>query len=218
MKTVLLSAVTAAAVSAVVVFAPVFLHGDYEHPEKDEVVPKLLVSFSTGNQSSGSGIYIGNDTILTAKHVVASPDGVVFPDIRVKTLEGGLLRISQVKLYDNDLAAVVVAEHSFKTAAEVDCSPLRPGDRVFALGHPLGMEYVYTFGRVATKKQDIGPWPNAQLVNTTVGYGMSGGSLFTSSGKVAGVIVGIIAGLFSLSSDLAIVLPGETVCAAIPSR
>lgn len=74
----------------------------------------------------------------------------------------------------------------FKSVSLGSTEPLTVGDRVFAIGSPLGLERTVTEGIVSTKTRQIGG--DLYLQTTTqINPGNSGGPLFNLAGQVIGI-------------------------------
>lgn len=82
--------------------------------------------------------------------------------------------------------ALVSTPPSFDPVATITASELRAGQRVFAVGHPLGIEYAVTAGIVSDPGREDGDslWTMVDLV--THG-GNSGGGLWNERGQLVGV-------------------------------
>ena len=88
-----------------------------------------------------------------------------------------------------DLALLRIEDQNaprFKSIALGSAEPLAVGERVFAIGSPLGLERTVTEGIVSTKTRQIGG--DLYLQTTTqINPGNSGGPLFNLAGQVIGI-------------------------------
>ena len=91
------------------------------------------------------------------------------------------------------------------------------GDYVTAIGNPLGIEFISSYGRVAGEPREFLPnWKSAFVTDLTVIMGNSGGAMFSADGKVIGIVVG--APLAPLQSGgntyigFSFVVPSSVVC------
>lgn len=86
----------------------------------------------------------------------------------------------------HDLALVSVPP-SLEPIATIDASALRAGQRVFAIGHPLGIEYAVTAGIVSNPTREDGDGGVWTLVDLVTHGGNSGGGLWNERGQLVGV-------------------------------
>ncbi len=149
-------------------------------------------------KAEGSGIIISEDGyILTNYHVVsfADPEGpfsrntlleVFLPDGREARAQfiGGYQR--------NDIAVIKIGMADLPVAELGDSSLLRIGERVVAIGNPLGMEFAgsVTVGYVSALNRTITIGDTyLELIQTdaAINPGNSGGALVNSRGQVIGI-------------------------------
>jgi len=151
----------------------------------------VLVQTPTG---LGSGFVIHPDGfVMTNDHVVAGENRIT---MTVFQQDGSELRRrvhEQVRIVatspELDLALLHIEDgegRTFKTVALGDSDDLRPGQTVFAVGSPLGLERTVSQGIVSLRNRPIG---GHLYVQTTaqISPGNSGGPLFNLRGEVVGV-------------------------------
>lgn len=134
----------------------------------------------------GSGVHIGGGNILTAAHVVGDQKTV-----KIKTLAGteGEATVLWVnKDYD---VALIHTDGNVSGSSELDCREPRFGEQLQAIGNPLGMEFIASFGRVAGKARATGPWKSVVVTDMTTVMGQSGGGVFANDGRIVGINVGV---------------------------
>ncbi len=141
------------------------------------------------NVGTGSGVLVhAQGFVVTAAHVVEDADG-----IEVQWKDGFSSEATIVSLSrSEDVALLKVAKLPPKVVvAKVgDSDALKPGQRLFAIGAPYGLEHTVTAGVVSAMR---GSWQRGlmprHLVQTDVpiNQGNSGGPLFTESGEVVGI-------------------------------
>ncbi|MBB5664722.1 serine protease Do [Rhizobium leguminosarum] len=134
----------------------------------------------------GSGVHIGGGNILTAAHVVGDQKTV-----KIKTLAGteddaAVLWVN--KDYD---VALIHTDGNVSGSSELDCREPRFGEQLQAIGNPLGMEFIASFGRVAGTGRQTGPWKRVIVTDMTTVMGQSGGGVFANDGRVVGINVGV---------------------------
>lgn len=133
----------------------------------------------------GSGFVISSDgKIVTNYHVIRDAQKAL-----VKLTNGSFFPVESVLATDpiEDLAIIKVAGKNLPTLKIADSGTVRVGERVIAIGNPLGLETTVTDGIVSAIRTDE---RNASWIQTTapVSPGNSGGPLLRLDGTVVGVI------------------------------
>jgi S1-C subfamily serine protease len=168
----------------------------------DDVIRSQVIrirSRSCDGVGIGSGILIEPDILVTNRHVV---EDAVHLDI--DTWDGRSLSvISATQSNVDDLAIIHLAAPVVSGARLANTDPI-PGDRVRALGYPLGKELASTTGRVVDyvsgDRYDV---PGQVLrASAEIQPGNSGGPLLDSSGSVVGIVFAI-----DLHSGYALAIP-----------
>lgn len=143
----------------------------------------------------GSGFFLHEDGhLVTNFHVI---EGETRISVEVYHLQAGQLerrsykdvRIVAMNKFA-DLALLKVDDKEapkFRRVLVGDTDALAVGERVFAVGSPLGLERTVTEGIVSTKTRQVG---GELYLQTTaqINPGNSGGPLFNQRGEVVGVI------------------------------
>lgn len=154
----------------------------------------------------GTGICINEDSdyyyILTAQHVVAARMGNV---VSVRTRDKLIYAGEIIKEDTNvDLALLKVKKWTDVSLTTVKLSNNEPKikDRVFIVGHPLGISWTLVEGVVSNLN-------NKTFIMTTAPttFGNSGGALFNTDGDIIGIIAkvyGYLDGVPESSMGLAI--------------
>lgn len=161
---------------------------------------------------SGSGVYIADNTVLTAAHVVRDAKTVT-----VKTQDGleveGVVRVYDIK---KDIATVYLKDKLPVVQAVIDCRTPIIGEYVEAIGNPYDIEFMHTWGRIGTKLHKLSDdkWDEVVIVDITFGPGMSGGPVYSDNKFASSKVVGIIVGAAS-TIPLGIIVPASTVCKVI---
>jgi serine protease Do len=162
----------------------------------------------------GSGFFINEDGFLiTNFHVI---EGETQISIEVYHQKNGQLErqtYKQVRIVAMnkfaDLALLQIQDADvpkFKFVAVGSADALAVGERVFAIGSPLGLERTVTEGILSTKTRQLGGDLFLQTT-TQINPGNSGGPLFNLLGEVVGVTnMKIIAG-----EGLGFAIPAEVV-------
>ncbi|MEK6847448.1 MAG: trypsin-like peptidase domain-containing protein [Nanoarchaeota archaeon] len=163
---------------------------------------KKVVTVAT-DISAGTGFIVGNEGyILTNQHVVA--DSAI---IQVQTYDGEVYEAELIGVDATvDIAVLKISEQieGFELA---DSDDVAVGQKIIAIGNPLGLDFTVTEGIVSALDRD-GPSVEAAYVQTdvTLNPGNSGGPLVDSSGKVIGMANFKVGGAealgFALESDM----------------
>jgi len=133
----------------------------------------------------GSGFVVSSDgTAITNYHVIRGAYRAT-----VKFGDGTAGLVNGVSAYDQnrDLAAIRLAPPP-KTVLEIgDSDKVRVGDRVVAIGSPLGLQNTMSVGIVSALRNGI------IQMSDPISPGSSGGAVLDKNGKVVGVAVAYIA-------------------------
>jgi serine protease Do len=162
----------------------------------------------------GSGFFINEDGFLmTNFHVI---EGETQISVEVYLQRSGQLEVKsykQVRIVAmnkfQDLALLKIEDKDalkFKRVSLGSADALAVGERVFAIGSPLGLERTVTEGILSTKTRELA---GTLYLQTTaqINPGNSGGPLF----NLAGEVVGITNMKITFGEGLGFAIPVETV-------
>jgi serine protease Do len=174
----------------------------------------------------GSGVHIGSGNILTAAHVVGDAKTV-----KIKTfagIEGDADVLWINKEFD---VALIHTGGNVSGSSELDCREPRFGEQLQAIGNPLGIEFVASFGRVAGSGRELGNWKRVIVTDMTTVMGQSGGGVFANDGRIVGINVGVTLAPLKSGKDAAgadtytptmtgfgFVVPASVVCDLLARR
>lgn len=131
--------------------------------------------------SKGSGVFVSDNMILTAKHVVEGRTGL--PGMIIRDNAGQVYCVEEViEDVDDDLALIVIAGRS---GPYLELGPLPPlGADLICIGSPLitDRHLIITWGRVSSIKLE-----KHFLYNGFVWHGQSGGAII-HDGKLVGIV------------------------------
>jgi putative serine protease PepD len=180
-------------------------------------VVTISVSGSSGS-GNGSGVFLTNDGfVITNAHVVTLDGSTSNVKLQVKTSDGHVYTAKVVGTDPiNDLAVIKVdAPLSFTPVKFADSSKINVGDRVVAIGAPLGLANTVTEGIVSALNRTIavasaevpenqglgglqffsgsGTAVNLRVIQTdaAINPGNSGGALVDEEGRLIGINVAI---------------------------
>ena len=162
----------------------------------------------------GSGLTWGVDVVVTNAHVVRARR----LDVR---LPNGEVREAFVRLADRerDIAVLDVPRLGLPAVRLRDPAELRPGEVLFAIGHPLGVRLAMSSGILHA----VGPLPDGYPIparlrrlpwvqaDLRLAPGNSGGPIADAGGRVVGMSTMIIGGL-------ALAVPITAVAALVRAR
>jgi S1-C subfamily serine protease len=133
--------------------------------------------------SLGSGFFVAPDLVVTNAHVLC--DG---PHIDVATVDGKLMMGRVVGRDERtDLALVSVEGATAEPLPLGDATALSRGDRIFAMGSPLGLDFTLSQGIVSHPDRVLLGVSYIQI-DASVHPGNSGGALVDDAGRVVGIV------------------------------
>jgi len=170
---------------------PVVLAGQAKlakpHPSVADLtrsVVKIEVDLLDGS-ATGSGVIVDpNGVIATAAHVIAGAKAA-----RVRLSSGDVLKVEGLVEadVDLDLALIRVAGFQLPVALLGNADSLEVGQRLIAIGAPIGLETTVTDGLLSAVRND-GKRKLLQI-SIPVSHGSSGGPVFTEQGEVVGLVL-----------------------------
>ena len=156
-------------------------------PVLDDLLDKIrrfIVVIYNGRYGAGAGILASDGMVLTNAHVVHRSRRlkVVLDDDR--EYEGVLV----ARDLSIDLALLQIPKNGYPTAVFSPSLP-RPGEIVFAFGHPWGMRNVLTAGVLSAVTRARTPKGAVTLLRSDLQLapGNSGGPLLNMTGEVIGL-------------------------------
>ena len=159
----------------------------------DETVYHLRCFDRGGNQvSAGSAFAISDRHLVTAFHVVDDCSSVVAHSLEAKVAHG----VAGVVAYDNWMdIAILVTERSLGTewALVLESIELpRKGARVFVTGNPLGIEGVFSEGRISGWLQEAHHGLGSLTFTAPISPGSSGCPVVNGRGALVGVVTSFV--------------------------
>lgn len=157
---------------------------DVYNSSQDSVFLIYLNDSSGSPNALGSGFLVAPHTLITNAHVAdaGSPVLAVGP-VRIPLK---VLRTDE----KNDLAILTVDVDLTSKPLPLAIDSVTPGDAVFAIGNPEGLEKTISQGIVSGVRES----DNRKLlqITTPISHGSSGGPILNSKGEVVGVAVGML--------------------------
>ena len=169
-------------------------------------------SFSRIDAASGSGFIVDPEGyIATNRHVVDNAYEIVVTFSDGRTAEAQLLFMSTAV----DLAFLKVnLDRPFPAAKLAANQNLRVGERVLAIGNPLGLGISVSAGIVSAVDRNIKESPYDAFIQTdaAINHGSSGGPLVNSEGEVVGINTALFTSIDNGGSQgLGFAIPGRDV-------
>jgi serine protease Do len=156
----------------------------------------------------GSGFVAGNGLVVTNLHVLgqAREATVVLADGR--ELQPEVLAADE----GHDLLVLKVAARGLRPLPLGDARKVHPGDRVVAIGHPLGLSNTVSDGLVSAIRQV--PQGTMLQLSAPIAPGSSGGPLIDDRGRVIGVSTLLV----TAGQNLAFAVPIDAVKPLLKAR
>ncbi|WP_227377036.1 S1C family serine protease [Haladaptatus halobius] len=162
-----------------------------------ETIPSVVSVYVTprnvaGRARSGAGsgfVYDREGHVVTNHHVVSGSDEVELRFSQGDWRSGGVVG----RDIDTDLAVVQVADlPEYANPLPVAADEPKPGQRVAALGNPMGLDGTITTGIVSGTNRSLPTGngfaiPDTVQTDAAINPGNSGGPLVTLDGEVVGV-------------------------------
>ena len=159
-------------------------------------IRELLVAVGSEHRGVGSGVIVGSGWVLTNNHVAGDGRG-----LQVELNDGSTYPAQVIKRKpDVDLALLQIKSNHHTAAVFASESP-RPGEMVFAFGHPWGQRNVLTGGVISALTSVRTRHGEIPVVRSDVQLapGNSGGPLLNAAGEVLGLNTLIFGGDQSVS-------------------
>lgn len=156
----------------------------------------------------GSGVKIGDDQILTSAHVVNGRDMIFVIN------ESGEKQEAYVSFIDEAHDIAVLTAKIKGKVADVSCEQKPIGTQYEAIGNPLGLKFVHSWGRIASTPQSLYVWKSVYVADGAAIHGMSGGGVFSTSGSLIGVVVGLQTANMPMPSatGFSFIVPMSEIC------
>ena len=165
-------------------------------------VGPILAIVQNGRRGAGAGVLVGDGLVLTNQHVVARKRSVQV------TLNNDTSNKARILSRDPavDLALLEIPVSGQPSAVISDQDP-RPGEMVFAFGHPWGQRAALTGGvlsAITRARTKHGEFPLLRT-DARLAPGNSGGPLLNAAGEVIGLNAMIFGG------DQGIAIPAQVI-------
>lgn len=167
------------------------------HAKTETLSPAEIAERSTNSialirvdDGVGSGFVVGEDgRVATNVHVIRGAkeatvvlgNGKEYPATEVVAIDE-----------ENDLAILRIEARKLKPLPLGDSTKVKLGERVVAIGHPLGLGTTVSDGLVSGMRE-VSPTQSLVQISAPISRGSSGGPVFNDRGEVIGVSVLMVA-------------------------
>ena len=178
------------------------LPGLYSEISKSVVYIKCYRGFESG---SGSGVVIGEHTILTAAHVVQGMD-----NIKILDYKGNNIPVICWEVDPNDDCAIITTAIKL-SGIILPAKTATVGEHVIVIGEPFGKAFynTMTYGIISGLDRHVEYFGVSPMltVDAATNPGNSGGPVINMEGR----LIGIVSGGFRGADNLGIITTVKTV-------
>lgn len=180
---------------------------------------KIQSGYSVPDRVLGTGFQIAPGLYLTNYHVVQSevdPSYKGYSRLSIRPSDTPQVRVpAKVIGWDEEMdLALLQSEEKLQNVIYIPSSiKFQAGDRVFAVGSPIGLENSVTAGVVSSMSRKIISYGEAAQIDVPVNQGNSGSPLFSSNGLLVGMV---FAGLPSFQ-NINFALPVQWIVSSLPA-
>lgn len=158
----------------------------------------VVVTYDAKNKpiALGSGFFVRPDgALVTNLHVVSKAVSIKVKISKDKQLDvEGLLYSDD----ENDLVILKVNGDALPTVSLGDSDLLKPGEKIYVIGSPSGLENTISDG-IVSGIRTVGKNKKVIQITAPISPGSSGGPVFNEKGEVIGVSTFIISGAGNLN-------------------
>lgn len=154
----------------------------------------MIITYNDKGETigQGSGFFIdSNGTLVTNLHVLQDAESGI-----VKLNTGAFFEISEFLGYDSDMdiAVLKVAGKDAPFLKLGDSSMLEKGDKILALGNPMGLESTASEGMVSAIRYFEDNTYRVLQITAPISPGSSGDPILNTNGEVVGITTFLMEG------------------------
>jgi S1-C subfamily serine protease len=146
----------------------------------------------------GSAVVIGDGLAVTNCHVLRGGKQV--------TLKRGNASFGARLLYPDvqrDLCQLRIADFHYPAVTIVPSSMLLTGQKVYAIGNPLGFDLTISEGLISSLRHDDNGVLTAIQTSAAISHGSSGGGLFDSNARLVGITSRMVSAVYGQNLNFA---------------
>lgn len=136
-------------------------------------------------KGSGSAVVVGNEELITNCHVLMKAKSISIK--RENTAHSANLLHADV---ERDLCIIRAKGMMAPAVRTASLNSVKVGQRVYAIGAPLGYELTLADGLVSSLKRDGDEAIRSIQISVPISPGSSGGGLFDQEGRLVGITTG----------------------------
>ncbi|MBN3723839.1 S1C family serine protease [Burkholderia sp. Ac-20379] len=147
----------------------------------------VVVNTGTSRQL-GSAVAVGDGRLVTNCHVLSGGRSIAI--VHQNVSYGARLVAPDA---ERDLCIVAVENFHAPVVSIAPSRTIKIGERVFAIGSPLGRENTLSDGLISAIDHDLSGAVNHIQFTAPISHGSSGGGLFDSEGRLIGITTSAVA-------------------------
>lgn len=156
-------------------------------PSVKDLESKTVATLSETRSVQCSGVWTSGQEFVTAFHCLQerkSLDYIVKDDANAHNAK--VIATDEA----HDLALLRDDRAPAHASAQLDLSAIKPGSRVFSMGHPMQFVWSFGLGRISAVREHEMDWTSRMLFiqsTCTISPGSSGGGLYDEHGHLIGI-------------------------------
>ncbi|ANJ73989.1 S1C family serine protease [Ralstonia insidiosa] len=160
---------------------------------------EVLVADATGRPTAlGSAVVIGDGLAITNCHVLRGGKQVNVK--RGNATFGARLLYPDV---ERDLCQLRIADFHYPAVTIAPSSMLVTGQKVYAIGNPLGFDLTISEGLISSLRHDENGQLRAIQTSAAISQGSSGGGLFDSNARLVGITSRMVSAAYGQNLNFA---------------
>jgi len=138
------------------------------------------------NDGFGSGVFIDDNVVLTAAHILQTIGAC-----NIELNDGTILRFDDFYIDTEEDVGFIFVDADELHIAKISSLSRNIGDTVYLVGCPYdkNLKFTITKGILSHLDRDVFQWENLLQTDAEGGPGSSGGPLYDSEGQVIGICV-----------------------------